>query len=239
VSLPGQAISGMEALLRWRQRDGRVVPPSEFIPVAEETGLIVAIDEWVMREACRQNRAWVDAGLPRVPVAVNMSLAHLDAERMVDNVRRALHDSGLAPELLDIEFTESQMLGQHERAQQLIEGIRALGVRMSVDDFGTGYSSLGYLTTHRFDTIKIDRSFVQGLPGQIGQLAVVQAIMGMAHALDYRVVGEGVETVEQAIALQRNGCHEVQGYLYSPPVEALQFEQLLRTGLTPHLREAS
>jgi diguanylate cyclase (GGDEF)-like protein/PAS domain S-box-containing protein len=239
VSLPGQTISGMEALLRWRQRDGRVVPPSEFIPVAEETGLIVAIDEWVMREACRQNRAWVDAGLPRVPVAVNMSLAHLDAERMVDNVRRALHDSGLAPELLDIEFTESQMLGQHERAQQLIEGIRALGVRMSVDDFGTGYSSLGYLTTHRFDTIKIDRSFVQGLPGQIGQLAVVQAIMGMAHALDYRVVGEGVETVEQAIALQRNGCHEVQGYLYSPPVEAVRFEQLLRTGLTPHLREAS
>ena len=239
VTLPAQTISGMEALLRWRQRDGRVVPPNEFIPIAEETGLIVAIDEWVMREACRQNRAWADAGLPRVPVAVNMSLAHLDADRMVENVRRALEDSGLDADLLDIEFTESQMLGQHERAQELIEGIRALGVRLSVDDFGTGYSSLSYLTSHRFDTIKIDRSFVQGLPGEIGQLAVVQAIMGMAQALDYRVVGEGVETLEQATALQRNGCHEVQGYLYSAPLEAAQFEQLLRTGLAPPLREAS
>ena len=238
VHLPTQSISGMEALVRWRQRDGRVVSPGEFIPVAEETGLIVAIDDWVMREACRQNRAWVDAGLPRIPVAVNMSLAHLDAERMVANVRRALADSGLPPELLDIEFTESQMLGHHDRAQRLIEGIRALGVRMSVDDFGTGYSSLGYLTTHRFDAIKIDRSFVQGLPGQIGQLAVVQAIMGMAHALDYRVVGEGVETIEQAIALQRNGCNEVQGYLYSPPLEAARFEALLRNGLPATLREA-
>lgn len=231
VMLPGHTISGMEALVRWRHVDGSVIAPNEFIPIAEETGLIVAIDDWVLREACRQNKAWIDAGLPAVPVAVNMSLARFDAERLILSVERALRETGLPPALLEIEFTESQMLGQHDRAQQLISGIRQLGVRLAVDDFGTGYSSLSYLTHYRFDTLKIDRAFVQGLPGQVGQAAVVQAIMGMALALDSRVVGEGVETSAQADALLRMGCNEVQGFLYSRPLDAIAFERMLADGL--------
>jgi len=229
VTMPGGGMSGMEALVRWRHPDGHTVPPLDFIPVAEETGLVVAIDEWVMREACRQNRAWLDAGLAAVPIAVNVSLARFEPERLLDNLRRALDETGLPPHLLEVEFTESQMLGQHARAGQLIDGIRGLGVRLSVDDFGTGYSSLSYLTSYRFDSIKIDRSFVQGLPGELGQRAVVQAIMGMAQALGYRVVGEGVETDQQAAALMQYGCSEMQGYLFGRPVGADEMETMLRT----------
>ncbi|GAB1596798.1 EAL domain-containing protein [Lysobacter claricitrinus] len=228
IRMPGRSVSGMEALVRWRHRDGHVVPPGDFIPVAEETGLIVSIDEWVLREACRQNRAWIDAGLPSLPIAVNLSLARFDPERIVGGIARALSDSGLAPWLLEVELTESQMLDHSERASQLIQGIRKLGVRVSVDDFGTGYSSLGYLTQHRFDAIKIDRSFVQGLPGEPGQKAVVEAILGMARALDYRVVGEGVETNEQADALLALGCHEMQGFLLGRPIPAADMERRLR-----------
>jgi diguanylate cyclase (GGDEF)-like protein/PAS domain S-box-containing protein len=226
--LPERRLSGMEALVRWRHPDGHVVPPLDFIPVAEETGLIVGIDDWVLREACRQNRAWIDAGLPETPVAVNLSLARFDPVRVVGGIARALSDTGLPPWLLEIELTESQMLGQGDRAEQLIHGIRKLGVRVSVDDFGTGYSSLGYLTRHRFDAIKIDRSFVQGLPGEAGQVAVVEAIVAMARALDYRIVGEGVETEAQAEALLALGCREMQGYLLGRPVPAAAMERLLR-----------
>ena len=231
VLMTTREVTGMEALVRWRHRDGHVVPPNDFIPIAEETGLIVAIDDWVLREACRQNKAWIDAGLPALTIAVNMSLARFDAERLIGHVQRALEDTGLPPELLEIEFTESQMLGQHDRAQQFISGIKELGVRLAVDDFGTGYSSLSYLTHYRFDTLKIDRAFVQGLPDELGQAAVVQAIMGMALALESRVVGEGVETQAEADALLAMGCLEVQGFFYSRPLDALAFEQVLADGL--------
>jgi diguanylate cyclase (GGDEF)-like protein/PAS domain S-box-containing protein len=231
VTLPERRISGIEALVRWRHPDGHVVPPLDFIPVAEETGLIVGIDDWVLREACRQNRAWLDAGLPETPVAVNLSLARFDPVRVVGGIARALSDTGLPPWLLEIELTESQMLGHGDRAEQLIHGIRKLGVRVSVDDFGTGYSSLGYLTRYRFDAIKIDRSFVQGLPGEAGQVAVVEAIVAMARALDYRLVGEGVETEAQAQALLALGCREMQGYLLGRPASAEAMERLLRDSM--------
>ncbi|WP_187770663.1 EAL domain-containing protein [Cognatilysobacter lacus] len=226
--LPERQLSGMEALVRWRHPDGHVVTPLDFIPVAEETGLVVAIDDWVLREACRQNRAWIDAGLPALPVAVNLSLARFDPARIVSGLAQALGSSGMPAELLEVELTESQMLTQGDRADQLIRGIRALGVRVSVDDFGTGYSSLGYLTRHRFDAIKIDRSFVHGLPGDAGQKAVVEAIVAMGRALEYRVIGEGVETEAQAQALLMLGCNEMQGYLLGRPLPASAMEQLLR-----------
>jgi diguanylate cyclase (GGDEF)-like protein/PAS domain S-box-containing protein len=230
VRLDDGAIVGMEALVRWRTADGVVVPPGDFIPVAEETGLIVQLDEWVMAEACRQNRAWQDAGLPPVPVSVNVSLARFDPDRLLQSTRNALEGSGLAPQWLEIEFTESEVFLHQERAQQMIAEFKALGVQLSVDDFGVGYSSLSYLVQYPFDTLKIDRSFIDGLPGEARQNAVVQAILGMAQALGYRVVAEGVETIAQAELLAGHGCEHAQGFLYSRPLPASEFAALLGRG---------
>lgn len=231
VTLPEGRITGMEGLVRWRRCDtGEVVPPMDFIPVAEETGLITAIDEWVMREACRQNRAWQDAGMPAIPVSVNVSLARFDPDRLLAHVEDVLASTGLAPEWLEIEFTESEMFKHLERAQTLIAQLKTLGVQVAIDDFGTGYSGLSYLMRYRFDVLKIDRSFVQGLPDDPRNTAIVQAIVAMARALDYRVVAEGVETFAQADSLRGYGCTEVQGFLYGRPVPAAEFGSLLRRG---------
>jgi EAL domain-containing protein (putative c-di-GMP-specific phosphodiesterase class I) len=220
----------MEALVRWRHPRGTVVPPGDFIPVAEETGLVTAIDEWVLREACRQVGAWQEAGLAPVPVAVNMSLARADVDRLVRNIERALADARIPASLLEIEFTESQMLGQNVRARQLVDRIRALGVRLSVDDFGTGYSSLSYLTDFRFDTIKIDRGFVHGLPDENEGRAVIQAILGIAQSLECDVVAEGVETEAQAAALSHMGCRHMQGFLFARPLSPAAMERELDIG---------
>jgi diguanylate cyclase (GGDEF)-like protein/PAS domain S-box-containing protein len=227
VRYPERDLVGMEALVRWRHPRGVVVPPGDFIPIAEETGLVTAIDEWVLREACRQLGAWRDAGLGLVPVAVNMSLARADVDRLVRNIEHALADARLSASLLEIEFTESQMLGQNVRSRQLVDRIRALGVHLSVDDFGTGYSSLSYLTDFRFDTIKIDRAFVEGLPEECEGRAVVQAILGIAQSLDCAVVAEGVETDAQAEALREMGCRHMQGYLFARPMSAAAIERQL------------
>jgi diguanylate cyclase (GGDEF)-like protein/PAS domain S-box-containing protein len=227
VLRPEHRITGMEALVRWRRPDGSLAMPVDFIPVAEESGLITVLDEWVMQEACRQNKAWQDAGLAQLPVSVNVSLARFDPERLLAHVRDALQSSGLDPCWLQIEFTESQMFADEARAQALIEGLHALGVQIALDDFGTGYSSLRYLLQYRFNTLKVDRSFVSGLPADSKQGAVVQAIVAMARALQADVVAEGVETVAQARALETHGCHEMQGYLYSHPVPAEAFGLLL------------
>jgi diguanylate cyclase (GGDEF)-like protein/PAS domain S-box-containing protein len=235
VKLPEGRITGMEALVGWRRCDTHaIVPPEEFIPVAEETGLIVAMDEWAMREACRQNRAWQDAGLVPLPVSVNVSLARFDPERLLAHVRGTLEATGMAPQWLEIEFTERQMFTHLERAQQLIAQLKALGVWVAVDDFGSGHSSLVDLAHYKFDTLKIDRSFVQGLPDDPKHAAIVQAILGMARALDYRVIAEGVDVVAQAEVLQQYGCDEMQGLLYSRPLPAREFAALLLQGSIEH-----
>ena len=230
VLRPGQHITGMEALVRWRRRDGSFAMPAEFIPVAEESGLITQLDEWVMHEACRQNKLWQDMGLLALPVSVNVSLARFDPERLLAHVANALERSGLAPQHLQIEFTESQMFSDEERARELIEGLHALGVQIALDDFGTGYSSLRYLLQYRFNTLKVDRSFVSGLPGDGKQAAVVGAVVAMARALNADVVAEGVETLAQAESLEQHGCPEVQGYLYSHPVAPEVMALLLARG---------
>jgi EAL domain-containing protein (putative c-di-GMP-specific phosphodiesterase class I) len=230
VRYPERELIGMEALVRWRHPRGTVVAPGDFIPVAEETGLVTAIDEWVLREACRQVGAWREAGLAPVPVAVNMSLARADVDRLVRNIERALADARLPASLLEVEFTESQMLGQNVRARQLVDRIRALGVRLSVDDFGTGYSSLSYLTDFRFDTIKIDRGFVHGLPDENEGRAVIQAILGIAQSLECDVVAEGVETEAQADALLHMGCRHMQGFLFARPLSPAAMERELDLG---------
>jgi len=227
VSLPGQTVVGMEALVRWRRPDGAIAVPDEFIVVAEDTGLIVQLDEWVMREACRQNRYWQDLGLPAVPVSVNVSLARFDGERLVAQVRGALAASGLEAKWLEIEFTESQMFAQAEKGQQAIADLKALGVRVALDDFGKGHSSLSSLVLYGFDTMKIDRSFVLGLP-EPKHAAVAQAIVAMGRAMEYRVVAEGVETQQQADILAGQGCTEMQGFLFSRPLPAEQFAGLLQ-----------
>ena len=227
VRMPERSLMGLEALVRWRHPLGHVVPPGDFIPVAEETGLVTAIDEWVLREACRQNRAWLDAGFEAPPIAVNISLARANVDRVLSGIASTLHDNALPASQLEVEFTESQMLGQNIRARQLVDGIRAMGVRLAVDDFGTGYSSLSYLTDFRFDTIKIDRAFVQGLPGESESRAVVQAILGIASSLDCAVLAEGVETGEQATALLELGCRDMQGFFFARPLPAGEIPGLL------------
>ncbi|AXK71782.1 EAL domain-containing protein [Lysobacter sp. TY2-98] len=224
-------ICGMEALVRWRRRDGELVMPGDFIEIAEECGLIAQIDEWVLEEACRQNRRWQDAGLEHVAVAVNLSAARTHVEAFPDFLADVLRRTRLPPECLQIELTESQMLHDTERFETLIRGIKSLGVKVAIDDFGTGYSSLGYLHRFPFDVLKIDKSFVQSLREDSREAAIVEAITRLARAFDYVVVAEGVETQEQVRILQAHGCHEMQGYLYSRPVPAEAFEQLLRAGV--------
>lgn len=224
----GLTLTGMEALVRWRRPTGEVVPPGEFIQVAEESGLIGRIDQWVLEEACRQNRAWQDAGLAAVPVAVNLSVAGLEVDRLLEHLDGVLARTGLAPEWLQIEFTESQMMKDTQRFQRLLEGLATRGVHVAIDDFGTGYSTLSYLCRYPFDTLKIDRSFVSELGSGTRQVAVVDAIVRMADALGYRVVAEGVETREQETLLREMRCHEFQGYRYSKPLPPEEFEALLR-----------
>ena len=218
--LPAGTLIGTEALVRWRQPDGTVMMPEQFIPLAEETGLITQIDTWVMLEACRQVRLWEDENKSPVPVSVNVSLARLDMERLPQSVSAALQTTGIPASMLEIEFTESQMFAQQDQARTLLAKLKALGVGLAVDDFGTGYSSLNYLAHYEFDTIKIDRAFVSNLPSNPKHKAIVQAIIGIAHALGYGLIAEGVETLEEANVLLDFGCRDMQGYYFSHPLPA-------------------
>lgn len=218
--VPSGKVIGMEALVRWRQSDGSVVSPDQFIPLAEETGLITQIDTWVMLEACQQVRAWQDQGRVVVPVSVNVSLARLDVDRLPQDTLATLQATGIDPGLLQIEFTESQMFAQQEQARVLLARLKTLGVGLAVDDFGTGYSSLNYLAQYEFDTIKIDRTFVTDLPSNPKHQAIVQAIIGMARTLGYGLVAEGVQNVQEANALLEFGCRHMQGFYFSRPLQA-------------------
>ena len=238
VALADGTICGFEALLRWRGADGALVPPGDFIPIAEQSGLITLVDEWVMRQACRQQAQWRARGLAPVPVAVNVSLARLEPQRLVDHVADAIASEGLDPSLLEIEFTESQMFQQRESSSALLEQLKLLGVRIAIDDFGTGYSSLGYLAHFGFDVLKIDRSFVHDLATDPRQAAIVEAVLQVGQTLGYGVVAEGVETQRQADVLRGLGCRQVQGYLYSPPVDAARAEAMMRVGRVQPGRDA-
>jgi EAL domain-containing protein (putative c-di-GMP-specific phosphodiesterase class I) len=206
------------------------VPPCDFIALAEDTGLIGQIGEWVLVEACRQNRAWQDAGLPAVPVAVNVSAHQFASGALPQAVRAALAGSGLAPRFLDIEVTESAMMGDCAGAQAQLAELRAMGVSIALDDFGTGYSSLGYLSRFSLDKLKIDQGFVRNITTEPRSAAIAQATIALAHGLSLDVVAEGVETLEQRDFLLGLGCELLQGYLYSRPLPAGDVELLLRAG---------
>jgi len=221
---------GMEALLRWKSDEIGNVSPADFIPLAEDTGLIHLIGEWVIRQACFQNKAWQNAGLAPVRVAVNVSASQFKAGTVAQVVRTALRDSGLAPQWLEVELTESVMLGDTAGSEAQMTELREMGVSLSLDDFGTGYSSLGYLSRFPLDKLKIDQTFVRNIATEQRSAAIAQATIALAQGLSLAVVAEGVETIGQRDFLGSIGCDVLQGYLYGRPVPAHEMAQLLARG---------
>lgn len=220
-------IIGAEALIRWMVPEQGMVPPDRFIPFAEETGLIVPIGEWVLRTACAQNKAWQDAGLAPIPVAVNLSPRQLD-QSLPEFVRQVLADSCLEAAWLELEITENVVMKDAEKTVATLNALKRLGLQISVDDFGTGYSSLSYLQRFPVDALKIDKSFVRDIALNSDSAAIVKAVISLGHILNLRVVAEGVEDEEQYRFLLKNGCDEVQGYYFGKPVPAEDFTRRLR-----------
>jgi EAL domain-containing protein (putative c-di-GMP-specific phosphodiesterase class I) len=222
---------GFEALLRWRHPKLGEVPPTKFIPLAEETGLILGIGDWVLDEACRQNRAWQRAGHPPIKVAVNVSAMQFAQPGFAESVARVLERHGLAPQWLELEITESLLMKNTQESSKKLEDIRRMGISVALDDFGTGYSSLAYLQHLPIDTLKIDRSFVQRIhdgAAPSNEVAVIRAILSMGHNLGMHVVAEGVESKFQFDFLRRHGCNGIQGFLFGKPrpaSEAVRFFQ--------------
>jgi diguanylate cyclase (GGDEF)-like protein len=220
-------IVGAEALLRWRHPEDGLVPPSQFIRVAEETGLIVPIGDWVLDTACAQNARWQAEGYPRIVVAVNLSARQFHHDDMAEVVRRALRRHGLKAGWLELELTESVLMKNVSDAAATLAELSALGVRLALDDFGTGYSSLAYLKRFPFHKLKIDQSFVRDISRDADDAAIVRAVIAMAQGLGLRVIAEGVETREQRDFLRAHGCDELQGHLLGKPMPAEAFTALL------------
>jgi len=220
---------GAEALIRWNSPEQGLVPPDKFISVAEDCGLIVAIGDWVVREACRQNRSWQDAGHPPLTIAVNLSALQLRRGDLVGTVERALAEYALQPVCLELELTESILIQDVAEVMEVVGRLKQLGVRLSIDDFGTGYSSLGYLKRLGVNALKVDQSFVRNMAIDEDDAAIVASVIQLGHSLKLTVIAEGVESREQADSLQAMGCDQVQGYFYSPPLPPQQFAALLDT----------
>lgn len=227
VSISTGKIIGMEALIRWQHPDRGQLSPAEFIPLAEETGLIIPIGEWVLRTACAQNKAWQEAGYPPVHVAVNLSARQFQQQNLVETVTRVLKETGLEPHYLVLEITESIAMQNVDFTIVMLRHLEEMGIHISIDDFGTGYSSLSYLKYFPLDTLKIDQSFVRDLTTDPNNTAIVTTIIAMAHSLKLKVIAEGVETQEQLAFLKQQQCDGIQGYLFSKPLPAEAFEKIL------------
>jgi len=232
INLKTGAITGAEALIRWKHPTRGWVPPSEFIPVAEDCGLILPIGNWVLREACKQARAWIDEGLPLGTMAVNISAIQFRDGRFLDGVFAILKETGLDPRSLELELTEGVLMTRAEAAASVLKILKATGVQVAVDDFGTGYSSLSYLRKFPIDTLKIDQSFIHQITTIPDETVIVSAIIGIGRALNLRVVAEGVETPLELAFLQAHQCDEGQGYYFSRPIPPEQFAKLLETGIS-------
>jgi len=232
VNLKTGEITGAEALLRWTHPTRGPVSPAKFIPVAEDSGLILAIDKWVLREACTQARAWLDAGLPLVTMAVNVSAMEFRNEKFLEGIFAILKDTGLDPRFLELELTESVLMKRPASTESILKALRARGVQLAVDDFGTGYSSLSYLRKFSMDALKIDQSFVRQITTAPDETSIVTAMISMGRSLNLRVVAEGVETQKELAFLQACQCDEAQGFYFSRPVPSQQFARLLATGIT-------
>jgi EAL domain-containing protein (putative c-di-GMP-specific phosphodiesterase class I) len=219
-------------LLRWNESEEEIMLPGRFIPVAEETGLIVPIGRWVLRAACEQARRWELMGLPPLVISVNVSLRQLQREDFTCVVRDVLHETGVSPAALEIEVTESSVMHNAQQVIAMLHSIKSLGVQISVDDFGTGYSCLSYLKQFPVNRLKIDRSFVKDLLHDDDGEVIVRTIISLGHNLGMRVVAEGVENIRQIEYLRKHDCDELQGYYFGRPMPAAQFEQLIRRGLS-------
>jgi EAL domain-containing protein (putative c-di-GMP-specific phosphodiesterase class I) len=221
-------VRSAEALIRWIHPLRGIVSPVQFIPVAEDCGLIGAIGAWVIREACRQTRAWQLDGVPTLRVSVNLSASQFRDSGLVESIRRSLDDAGLEARYLEVELTESAVMSDPEQSIAILEHLSAMGVLVSVDDFGTGYSSMSYLRRFPIDKLKIDRVFIDEIVSRPEDASIVRAIVSLAHSLRLKVVAEGVETPAQLAFLKTAGCDEYQGYHFSRPLPAADFECLIR-----------
>ena len=229
MNLETGAMSGAEALIRWRHPERGLIFPTQFVPIAEDSGIIVPIGRWVMREACREARSWIDAGRP-MAVAVNVSAIELRDPDFLDHVCSALQESRLEPRYLELELTESVLMQHTESTASVLQALRNMGVQIAIDDFGTGYSSLSYLQKFPVDTLKVDQSFIHEITALPDCAPIVSAVISMGKSLNHRVIAEGVETLEQFSFLQARQCGEGQGYDFSPPLAAEAFASLLQAG---------
>jgi EAL domain-containing protein (putative c-di-GMP-specific phosphodiesterase class I) len=225
-------IVGAEALIRLPETDFGVVGPAEFIPIAEENGLIIPLTAWVLGEACKQAKAWQNIGFPEFRISVNLSARHFGNTKIVDTVCRTLNLTRLKPEQLELEITEGILMEDFELCVKILSRLKDLGLSIALDDFGTGYSSLNYLSRLPIDTLKIDRSFIKALPNEKENQAIIKAVVAVSRTLGLRVVAEGVETESQLLLARELGCHEIQGYLFSPPLGSDDFLSFLQKDRT-------
>ncbi|MGR8930541.1 MAG: sensor domain-containing protein [Gammaproteobacteria bacterium] len=223
-SLTGNKLVGAEALVRWNHRDKGLISPEKFIPIAEDSDLIVAVGEWVLLNACRQAKTWLDAGQELQRMAVNLSVAQIERSDILTTVRHVLHETGLPPERLELEITETAIIRQRHRDFQVLEQLRAMGIALAIDDFGTGQTSLSYLKQLPVTKLKIDRSFVMDIPQDNNDITITRAILSLGHSMGLTVLAEGVETIHQLNLLKSLECDEVQGYYFSRPVDARRFQ---------------
>ncbi len=227
ISLKNMTVTGFEALIRWKSPDNGIIPPNDFIPLSEETGLIVPIGEWVVREACLQIRQWERAGFGKLNISVNYSAKNFKQKNTCNLIKDTLDEFNLHPNLLDIELTESSVMENPEYTVKILNALKEIGVSISIDDFGTGYSSLNYLKRFPIDILKIDRSFVRDIATNPNDAAITTAIIALSHILKLEVVAEGVETKDQLDFLRESGCDSIQGYFFSPPIPAEATEEFL------------
>jgi predicted signal transduction protein with EAL and GGDEF domain len=233
IDLTTGEITGVEALIRWQHPGRGLVGPLQFISIAEDCGLVLPIGRWVLRESCKQAKAWQDAGLPAIEMAVNVSSVEFRNDEFLESVGTILKETGLEPRYLELELTESVLMQHAEFSVPVLQKLKAMGVRLAIDDFGTGYSSLSYLRQFPIDTLKLDQSFIHEINADTDEATIISAVINMGCHLKHRVIAEGVETAEQLAFLRAHGCDEGQGYYFGRPMPALETSKLLDLGTAP------